>query len=436
MARARQLVTAHPLLAITFAAALARVGWLLVQSGGADDPLAIGGGDGYGYWLLAQHISHGFSLDDPLFLFRPPGYPAAIAGALLVVPGGSEWVAIAVTMAASIATVPLTYALAIGLGVGRRVALVAAAIIAIEPTSVQLAGMPLSDPLFALLLIGGTVLALQALRREQRALAYAGGSAVCLGLAALTKPIGLGFCVVIAVVLVFGARPFTNAKRMLAAGLVVLVSLGTYVGLREVNQHNLGVAEFNTAGAWNVYFQRGAGILRRVQHKSPDVVQQELADDLSVALGATPSKGRDAQSYQQTTDPRAIHLMSSRGWRIIRHNPVWFAALYPLGAAKLWFEAVDGHTPRAPHLLFLLLLYAAAAVGGVQLWRRRSRLVPLLALGVVAYFTILTATTITAATSRLFLPVLPFLAVVAAVALTSPAVRALPRSRNRSKVAA
>src|SRR5437899_4095014 len=132
---ALQLVASHPLLCLVALAALVRLAFFAKYAAGASDPLAMGGGDGGDYFRLGSYLTHHLAFDQPAFMLRPPGYPAAIALGLLAVPGQSAWVAVAVNMIVSTATVPLTYRLAKLLGLGSKVALTAGAIMAIEPTS-------------------------------------------------------------------------------------------------------------------------------------------------------------------------------------------------------------------------------------------------------------------------------------------------------------
>jgi hypothetical protein len=416
----KRLVRDRPVLALTVLAAALRGVWYLLHAAGARDPLLLGGGDGTAYWALARHLSEHLSFDDPLFLFRPPGYPAAIAAALVVVPGTSAWLAIVVSMVASVATVPLTYALGVGLGARRTVAVAAAAIVAVEQTSVSLAADPLSDALLALLVVGATVLALQALPRPAHALRYAGLSAVAVALALLTKPIGLGFGVILAGILGLGGRRRLGRRGLAAAALILVATAGTYVAWKDSNERNFGVPQFSSQANWNLYFQRGTGIMRRVWHVSPAVAQQRLADQLSVTIGARPDPSRNTYFYAQTTDRRTIDLMGRRAKDIIRAHPLWFLALYPAGAAKLLFDTVESEVPRAPYLVVLLALYLAAGVGLVRLWRSGLRLAATVIAAVPTYITLVTTTAITAASTRLFLPAFPFLAVAAAASVLAP----------------
>src|SRR4051812_2507498 len=412
--RAVAFVRAHPLISLTIAALAVRLVWFAIHSAGTSDPIQLGGGDGLGYWVLGDHLSHQLDFDHYRFLFRPPGYPAAIAAGLLATPGSSEWVPVGISMLASVATVPLTYALGAGLGLRKGLALGAAAIMLVEPTSVRLAGTPLADSLFALLIVAATVLALKALGDDRTALRWAALAAIVSALAALTKPIGLGFAVVLAGVLVFGRRPHLSWRRLAAAALVLAVSAVTYIAWTDTNERNFGVPEFSSQGKWNLYFQMGAGITRRVDGLSPEAAQQQLADRLSVELGAQPSPTRNLYFYSHTTDRRTVDLMGDRGLQIVRRHPAQFLKLYPVGAAHLLFNPLDSEIPRAPYLGFLLLLYAAAGIGLVTLWRARQRLAAVVIVAVAAYVVILTTTTLTAGTTRLFLPALPFLAVAAA----------------------
>src|SRR3954453_21443910 len=75
--RAVAFVRAHPLISLTIAALAVRLVWFAIHSAGTSDPIQLGGGDGLGYWVLGDHLSHQLDFDHYRFLFRPPPGSAA-----------------------------------------------------------------------------------------------------------------------------------------------------------------------------------------------------------------------------------------------------------------------------------------------------------------------------------------------------------------------
>ena len=117
----------------------------------------------------------------------------------------------------SVAIVPLTYLLARMLGLAARTCLLAALIMALEPTSARMAMTALSEPLFALAFVGAVVLALAAVRNPERAIVYAVLSGLAAGFALLVKPAGLGLGLALAILLVVSFRQALRLRILVAA---------------------------------------------------------------------------------------------------------------------------------------------------------------------------------------------------------------------------
>ena len=414
--RTPRVVAKHPLSAVMLVAVVARGLYFLAFSAGSDDPLLLGGGDGVEYWALGKHLTQQFSFDVPGFLYRPPGYPLVIALELVATPGSSEWVPIVVNELLSIGIVPLTYLLATNLGLSRRCGLLAALIMAVEPTSSLWGATPLSEPLEAVVLVGAIILAAAAVRCPAHALRYAALAGVAAAAALIVKPAAVGLVVVLAIILVAGLWRPLGPRSVAPAALVIAITLIPYVGWTYSNEKNFGVATFSSLGNFHLYFVRGTSVLRRVTGKPPTVIEQELADRLSRRLGSAPSPSKDFDYYRETTDERAIDEMGALARGIAKDHPVWFAAMYPVSAVKLFFAPGFGF-PVIAYAAIQGVLYLIALVGLRRLWAARRRLTFWTIVGIVGYVTFLTTTGHGSPNARYLVPIMPLIAVAAAVAL-------------------
>ena len=100
------------------------------------------------YRIGAEAILQGdLAFTDSLYQLRPPLFPLLVA-ALGVQPG----LIIATNILLATAVIPLTYALAIQLRLSKQSALLAAAIVAFDPTSIKYSGVLLAEPLANLIL--------------------------------------------------------------------------------------------------------------------------------------------------------------------------------------------------------------------------------------------------------------------------------------------
>ena len=144
------------------------------------------GGDYTLYRIGAEQIASGdLSFGHDLFLLRPPLFPLMVA--LL---GVDSLAVIAVNILLASCVIPLTWLLARQLNMSRRMSLLAALIVALDPTSLVHAGVLAPEPLANVLLAAGFVCLVAfrcagALRGAVTLSALAGG---CIALSALTRP--------------------------------------------------------------------------------------------------------------------------------------------------------------------------------------------------------------------------------------------------------
>ena len=232
----------------------------------------------------------------------------------------------------------------------------------------------------------------------------------------------------------FSSSHFAEALRpriLVAAVALAAISLAPYFLWTYSNEQNLGVSTFSSASDWALYFIRGTGVLRRVTGEDPKEIEQDLADRISAATGAAPGS-RTALDYLTTTDPEALDQMRARAIDIFEDHPGWFAAMYGVGGVNLFFKpSVNGAWVPA-FVLAHAILYLLALIGLVRLWSENRGTFWLITL-LVAFYTLGTTTVQSSGSTRLLVPVIPLIAVAAAVGLRS-VVRGVRGARERAQV--
>ena len=234
--------------------------------------------DDLDYLGIATHLHASYVADAGVWfdagLRRPPVYPLFVR--LVFEVFGQHYAAVvAVQLVLGVATIGLVFWLA-GLMLSRRLALVAAALLAIDPASVIFTNLMLTETVFAFLLTAAIGLVIVARRRGDALLMAAAG--VILGLSALTRPVAVYLPLVLAPVLVLTATGgMANAHRsgetgiqrhrrsrsagLVAAAVLVLgfaLPVGTWVAR---NASQTGVAVLSTIDGHNMLNYRAVGAL-------------------------------------------------------------------------------------------------------------------------------------------------------------------------------
>ena len=187
-------------------------------------------------------------------LFRTPGYPAFLAGPLLVSGGSLDFVIFLQIIIGTLG-VGLTLLLAKEL-LGPRAGVAAGLLLAVDPASIFYSCFVQPDTLFTALTLAGTLIWVRSIEGE--ALGAASIAGVVLGVAALTRPIGIFFPLMLAPVLL--ARP--AARRPLAlAGCFLAGAFIPIGGWMAKNQALTGAPVFTILGDSALLHYRAAGAL-------------------------------------------------------------------------------------------------------------------------------------------------------------------------------
>lgn len=202
-----------------------------------------------GYYLtLAQHLKHGvYSLFHPLDIpdtTRMPGYPWSIH--LL---GCSVPAVLAVQVLLSAAKVLLVHRLAQAIGLARQGALLAAALMAVEPVDIVLTGSLLTEACFTTALLAGTLL----LVRPGHPWSAVLGAAVCFGAAAWCRANGLLLSLTAAGIV--GVVLHMELRKAAAFCVAVLLLLAPWVLRNKAETGRLVLSDSGAVAAAHFHLQ-------------------------------------------------------------------------------------------------------------------------------------------------------------------------------------
>jgi 4-amino-4-deoxy-L-arabinose transferase-like glycosyltransferase len=411
------LVVAAATRIVVFALAVGDARRFITQDSLEYDALARSFGDAY---VHPHEPSRLFDLS----LLRPPGYPALIS-AVYAVTGKSATHVIVVELVLSVLTVALVYFLARRL-FDERIAFFAALLLAVDPVSVAMSSNLTTETLFATLWVAAAWLWVRALGERDILAAAAAGALI--GLSVLVRPISLYLPLVLAVLTMLLVR----ARRLALAGVLV-VACAVPVGLWIArNAAETGVATVSTIQAHNLLDYRAAD---------------------AVAIERGTSRAEEASKLEAQVPRRANAAKIARdesrlAWRTLLHHPRGAVQTSAEGLTRVllgpgraeMLRLVAGRTDTrttadrvliAVEALILFCTLTLAAIGVIVLVRARSW-IPLAATLTFAAYDILLAAG-AEGNARLRMPAAPFLAVLAAVGLSTIADRSAARRASPSR---
>jgi len=371
--------------------------------------------DSVGYMALARDLSAGYlDPESPNFvlgLVRTPAYPIFL-GALLTLSGGSTHAIVLAQIGLSLATLWLTCTLAVRL-VGRRPALIAGVILALDPASALFPCLLQPETLFTMLLVGATLLLHIAVAGRSARTAL--GSGALLGLAALTRPLGIFLPLWLAPA-VWTATKGPRRGRLLIA---FLAAAGTPMGAwMAKNQVLTGFPVFSIAGDSSLLHYRAAGALAESEgltlEKARAVLQGRLLAMQPPARSVAELSSRQRALALSTfaEHPLGTVKMTLRGFSLMVTG-TGLSALSNLVAGpdlgtipKPWVFVLQTVATAV-----ILIACLSVARGAVRLAAEGNHAALMLTLGVIAYLVLLSAGP--EAGSRFRLPAMPFLAILA-----------------------
>jgi len=383
------------------------------------DPNRFYSPDGREYWLLAQHFGAAFGNTHSevfdLGLKRTPGYPALLA-AITSLTGDRESVVIFVQVLMSVATIALLYLLVREL-CSYRAAVIACAFLAADPISVIMPSYLQPETFFTLVIVGGTLLLVRAIRTRSWILLAASGGA--FGASVLIRPVALYIWIIVIPLVWLLSSSLPWRQRLVNSGILLLAFLVPVAGWMVRNERTTGVFVLSTIegrdllefrASYALAFDRGARVAD-VRHELFDKVNRE-------------TQGKNAAEYSRTETSEAI--------RTLLGHPIGTAVTTAKGTAHLLigpgraelFRVVGLKHPNhigglrtvvfGIEALLLLALLVGAAAGGVLSIRQRNWRVLAIGAGLGGYLIVIASSG--AAYSRYRAPAAPYLALLAGFA--------------------
>lgn len=345
-------------------------------------------GDYPSYAIPARHFMQAGDFQNSLFLVRPPGFPLLIA--LL---GDQTLTVLLVNCALGALTAALTallYLAAIGKPGG---ALLAGALVALDPASVVYSAFLGAEPLANLSLTAAILCFWLALKRADRLRASAlwlSLAGLALSLSMLTRP--AAYLLWLPLSALFGVYTWRAKRAWLGLALFVLISGGTFWAWNAHNEQVFGHRTFSTVGPYTMLYHRAASIEHLATGVAPDEVFIRLNERVEARLGRTLPEGIDIESARHTylaASPEVEAALTAVSLEVFLRYPHVYLATIPLGLARMF-----GYTYplkglwRAPDVLWNIGLVVLTALGLWQLWRQRQRLFVSLTLLIGMYFTV------------------------------------------------
>lgn len=372
---------------------------------------------------LARHGVFSQSLAPPFTpdLQRTPLFPLQIALAYLVagyLPPRAVTLAVAGTVAIGALTSVLLARL-VTWWAGRRAGLVAGLLLAFDLTSIVYASMLLSEVLFTLLLTAVLLALARYCRQADARLALLAGAG--LGLATLTRPIGVFLVVALAPVF-FLARGRRGWPRALRDLVLCALALGVLVLPWSWRTRAAGGTDVvATQAAINAYFHRGALIAAWGTGRTSEDVRAEMEAAFQQEAAA-----------RGWSEEEQVRVMQERAARLIAEHRLLYLRLQLRGMLQLLGPETDAlfdvlGLRAAPHqrpargvytawkavgMVQLAVVYALAMVGALALARRRRWAELALLTLPVAYFLAVSGPE---AYARFRVPVMPAIVVLASL---------------------
>lgn len=369
-------------------------------------------GDYWDYHIAAKQILAGDTdFSHRVFLLRPPLYPLVVAALDVNRP-----LLIMLNQLLAITIIPLTHLLARQLRLPRAIALLAALIVALDPTSIKYSGILLAEPLANLLLAAAFAALLKLRRAEKGAAAMTWGllAGGLIALSALTRPAAYLLWIPMGAWII-GAR-WRSGLRGLAAIALALPALLVMGAWQSHNARVFDNGSFTSLGAYNLLYYRGSATLHLAQGRADTrAVDLSLARRVEERLGNGADEITDDWTKEQhrASTARVDAAMRDVALEVILSHPAAFALVTLVGLHQSLIEVWGALSPVGAVWNIALLL---AAAGGIwRLLRRRRWVEALFLLLPCAYFiagTALVCTTCMDTRARVMIT--PLLALLAA----------------------
>lgn len=323
------------------------------------------------YWEYrrgANQIMGGdWAFSDGVFLERPPLFPIMMAAL-----GGHKPLIIMFNQLLALLVIPLTYVLARRLQLQERSAILAAALIALDPASIKYAGILMAEPLANLLLALAYISLIFARQSDERRalVVYCALAGAFIATSALTRPSAYLLWLPLGLWIAF-AR---GRLRLLAFAALVAPAL---LGVGFWKAHNAAAydnSNFSSVGSFNLLYHRAANVMRLADSTADiEMVHKELTRRVAERLGTSedemPSDWSALRRYYRGISSAEESALVAVALEIILANPLQYALTIPLGLYWILFP-VYGDL-YALSIVWNVALLLAAVAGLWRLCRQR-----------------------------------------------------------------
>jgi 4-amino-4-deoxy-L-arabinose transferase-like glycosyltransferase len=283
------------------------------------------------YHELASYlVEHGTFFREPI---RTPGYLLYVAGFYALF-GEHPVAPIAGGILLDLAICWLCWLIA-GRFIGERVAGWAALFYALDPGAILFSNMLMSDTLFTLLLAGGIVLGERGFRvgDRGRSLRLHAGASALLGLAALTRPIGLYLIPFYLLMIIWHERRFPATAAM-KCGAVLLIFLLAVAPWYYRNHREYGVVEFSSSGPLNLF---------HLYALPTEMLRSKVGPDAAMAnIYAGSGSSMDADSTTAASAFEFHHRLGAVARRYLLAHPGQFAGATAIGIGQMYLNSGSG----------------------------------------------------------------------------------------------
>ena len=317
------------------------------------------GGDYELYRVGAEEILRGdLAFKHDLYLLRPPLFPLLIA-LLNMQPAAI----LAVNILLSSLVIPLTFVLARQLRLPGQLPLLAALIVALDPTSIKYAGILQAEPLANVLLAGAFVsaVALKNAGAPQKIAALGLMTGGLIALSALARPASYLFWIPMTLWIVWARQGW----RLMAAATIALAGLlGTGLWINH-NYTNHGHNSFSTVGNYTMLYYRAASVLHQATGQDIDDTLAELARRVEAGLGNdTSDVSAMTRHHHYTGSPELQSVMRDVAVDVFLDHPLHYLITLPVGLYRVLIQV--GGPLLLPGIVWNITLLLVAGVG---LWR-------------------------------------------------------------------
>ncbi len=282
------------------------------------------------YSIGADYFRTAHDFDNSLFLVRPPAYPLTIFAL-----NSDNRAVLALDIVAGALVAPVTFLLALQLGLSSGISLIAALIVAIDPGSIAYSAFLGPEPLANLLIALAVTALLYAIHafNPMRALLWGAAAGIALALSSLTRPASYLLWIVLGLWLLIVRR-----KRWLAIGVFMLLNLIAVGGWMLHNGAVFGNPSFSTTGPYTMLYYHAAAVEHFANSdKSVDEVFTEINRHIEERLGhdtANVDAGYGQHYLAATLDVQ--DALYAESLAIFRAHPLLTLATFPLGFVRMF----------------------------------------------------------------------------------------------------